>query len=1395
MKTNNLYRIVILILFANVFLSASVLGFITVEKNLVSPADETATIGEMVNFQVTISNPGRQDVISLKVTDTWYSGYLEFVSAQPPPDVVMPGQGVIIWNDLTEIFGDLEPGQTMTISVNFVAVGISAVAPAINTVTVEGMDQSGAPVNPAPVSASVNIMQECADDPWEPNGPDALAKIPVGEEIFAFICPPGDADHYSASIPEAGMWTVRLYNLPENYDLFVYIGRILMGSSENTGTIPESVTINLEAPDDLRIVVEGKRSYSYTEPYNLKIYQPGTTGQTNIFAPGSRSNIIMDGLPPGDPEKPNYGKLYFDKISQDTFLGQAPILPDGRLISSVKLGEDTSGDHVILTEIVQDDKILGVAEADIAAKLLKAKLHLWIDDAWMLPASYMPPIVNKVLHPDFGSFGETIVDVCCYVEPVFYSENNAQVDIIIEGDKFGTPENVYRRNGFGGDLVMVPYVNRGGGVYSAILSDVQEGMDRQLVFRFRIPRSIHDEGLIDVTGKLYDMEQDLMHYHYFPRQIRPVLGASTVIFANRRTLFRDHTDAEVAELLGNLYIHSDAWWKNSPLDRQAMIYYVDQYRNENVIRNWDNTSINYGSSEWSLNEGARLIHQFMINRFIFYTPVPKYIMIVGNDEQFPLYRYNDPTNDEQKWITSGANNPAMTACFNDYILTDNYYGDWFMGKVSGLWQDGNIDLMIGRIIGDSAEDMLQLYLNGLNVDGGTARAVMASVDGWELGFEPDDGRPGEIGDLISVPLAFSLQGFQVRNDYESPRTIDVLEPYPSNWATSFQSAANGGMDLFFIGGHNGYTGATLPYDSFGPSDIPSKYHRFDDDNPIVMIVGCHGGLPVPDIGGWNGGANTSMVYNVIHNGARAYYGASGYSYGSPGSLHWCTWGELLLQYNFYYFLGGGSKSKTLGYALQRGKMNFPFGVGNNTNLDRKTVNEFNLFGVPWQILDYPGGSGGNSMQEKMHLVEKFAPAPLKKEKILMISPRKISKLADDVYEQSFMVETSSWNIKDFEGFSIIDIPGGEQQFIQNAPVLPAITKHSIALSPEGKILGIQVDGITTTSIGMVNAPNVEVGAWSESGLTFTDESDINYFYPPEIAYSHEGIANHRLISVFPVRHNPTSKETVLHPNLQVKVTYESPVPFGILDFIADESIISRGTMPVFTARIFNTGDEDITLDGTLGIKDLETGDSISTTTLTVPLTSGTIYDFQKSAQAPPENGSYRGVLTLRDTGDNIVVADSEFSIISAELKNIKAVWKPLDGKGDLSVDAGNLSGTTKTLSLAFVVMNGEGVWLETIYTPAVTVGGGVSRTIPATWIPDPQVTDIVKIQAIGSLDGVPMNNAETQMFVFSPDDLLANLIEQILGRIQLQPQVRNILDLNDDQRIDAADVITHLKHY
>jgi len=1363
---------------------------VVLQKIRVSPLSDSVKVGELVNFQIIVSNTGKLKFISLQVTDTYNKSFMEYVSAQPEPDSIDTDQGFISWNNLVQQFGPLSPGQSLTLSITFKAIAISATAPAIDTATISGYDENSNPLTHAPVSVYVNIAQSCALDIYEPNGSvKNAASITVGARIRAYICPIGDVDYYSCVLQEPGNYMCKLSSLPDDFNLYVYDNAGgLIGQSTNTGTTPEMVPIQVEKSLNIIILVSGVRTFSYDKPYILEVShsEVGGGGQIRI-PPGGLFPMFGSGLPTGSPRMPAQAMFYLDNVAPGNLLGTGNVLPDGRLACTVPIPDDVSGDHSIITDVVKGNDVLGEFRTDVMFQLPDVNFDLWIDDAWMYRDGEKP-VVNKIVKKSYGFCGYTKVDVVCKISPELFKEDSALVQVKIEGDMLNSPDQAFVRSGFGGVLTPVTFYNDLGGKYHVQVDGIQEG-NTQVVFRFHIPPTLSAPDYISVWGSAYKTDWTLLSEITKPRLIHLVKGASVMVLANRNTLFRDFDETDVAHFLGKVYQHSQSSGKYAPRDQRAIIYYVDQYWQNTSVVNWDNSTVDY-TSETSANYVSILVKYVLLENYNSFEDTPvSFILILGNDEQIPMYRLKDPSNEEDDWAENfpggDKGNPAIRCCLEDYYLTDDYYAYISGGPVAGDWKTGNLDLRCGRIIGDSVQDMEQLYLSGLMEEGHSYRAVMASVSGWELGYVPDDPNIPSYPDFINVPARLVNHGIQAFNDTETPQTIDVLS-YPASWATGFQNAANAGMDIFFIGGHDSYTKAVIPQDDFDPSDIPSKYTRFDDDHPIVMIVGCHGGLPVPNIG-WGGGVNHSMVYSVIHNGARAYFGASGFSYGSPGSLYRCLWAELFNQYLFYYLLQGTNNTHTLGTAIRKAKDYYPFGVGSKDYYDKKTVTEYNLFGVPWQIQRYPyyiAASKPPAAQRKSEM-----PAPLAKEMKLMLAPHKVTKLASNTYQQQFIVDIASWEAKTMEGFDIIEIPDGLQQYIPDAPLLPALTKYSIALPQGGKIISVTVDDYTTQSIGQFNIPTVLLGPWTTTGLTLSDETKINEIYPPDIARYHEGGEGHYLFSVFPVRHNPTTNETIFHDHMRVTITYEAPAPYGILNFIADDAIFSNSSYPSFSAQVFNMGDTSQNLNGTLTIKDEDANPLLPQTNLSLNLAPGTIYNLSVSYSDLLAEGVYDGELSISNAVDAPSTATTNFSVAKAYLSGLSALYSIKDNKATFSVNVTNLTKEPGSVYLNFLVSKEDDTPTSTIETNGLIVNGESSEVISGTWIPDTITSGTFNVEAVASFDDAPLDSIKIPFNIYQYPDLLEALLSHLMGRKELPLTDRVLADVNQDGLLDVADVV------
>ncbi len=93
---------------------------IVVEKRL-GRASNVIYVGEYLTFTIRIENRAAFTVTQLPLRDDYNASVLAYADANPAPDSVDPVAQQIVWDDLTDFFGDLAPGQVVTVVVGFIA--------------------------------------------------------------------------------------------------------------------------------------------------------------------------------------------------------------------------------------------------------------------------------------------------------------------------------------------------------------------------------------------------------------------------------------------------------------------------------------------------------------------------------------------------------------------------------------------------------------------------------------------------------------------------------------------------------------------------------------------------------------------------------------------------------------------------------------------------------------------------------------------------------------------------------------------------------------------------------------------------------------------------------------------------------------------------------------------------------------------------------------------------------------------------------------------------------------------------------------------------------------------------------------------------------------------------
>jgi uncharacterized repeat protein (TIGR01451 family) len=125
----------------DVTLPFRVVGY-DVGKTLIDPSGGVITPGQVITFDLTITNTGNVTITTLPLRDTYDGNYLTFRSASVTPDSVVPGE--IRWNDLTLALNDLPPTTTVQVSLSFDVVDTipSDVISTTNVALAEGVQDS-----------------------------------------------------------------------------------------------------------------------------------------------------------------------------------------------------------------------------------------------------------------------------------------------------------------------------------------------------------------------------------------------------------------------------------------------------------------------------------------------------------------------------------------------------------------------------------------------------------------------------------------------------------------------------------------------------------------------------------------------------------------------------------------------------------------------------------------------------------------------------------------------------------------------------------------------------------------------------------------------------------------------------------------------------------------------------------------------------------------------------------------------------------------------------------------------------------------------------------------------------------------------------------------------------
>jgi uncharacterized repeat protein (TIGR01451 family) len=131
--------------------TGSITPLLQITETLIDPVSGPINVGQVVTFNLTITNTGSTTITSLPLEETFNASDLTFRSSTPAPDIT--STGVITWTDLTTTLGDLLPNSTVSLTLSFTVNQVPATG---NTTLVATVRDALRQNSPVPLTCSSN---------------------------------------------------------------------------------------------------------------------------------------------------------------------------------------------------------------------------------------------------------------------------------------------------------------------------------------------------------------------------------------------------------------------------------------------------------------------------------------------------------------------------------------------------------------------------------------------------------------------------------------------------------------------------------------------------------------------------------------------------------------------------------------------------------------------------------------------------------------------------------------------------------------------------------------------------------------------------------------------------------------------------------------------------------------------------------------------------------------------------------------------------------------------------------------------------------------------------------------------------------------------------------------
>lgn len=933
----------------------------------------------------------------------------------------------------------------------------------------------------------------------------------------------------------------------------------------------------------------------------------------------------------------------------------------------------------------------------VSTEMTGGAVRAWIDEGWL-----SSPEVFKLIPDAGGPASVTHVDVVAKVTAYTGDGIRAHVAVDVPDDRLGEVLDVWQRPSVGADpSPVVSWSRSGAGRHEAVVdlpASTRSHTSTQLVFRFGIARTATPGRIVPRVELRFGAGEPVIASDEAPR-VRLVRYAPVVFLTSRHHFYDPAHGYErfgAALLLDQLTALAQNPYRATRGTFPGVIYFVDDY--STAARDWDYQAFDT-TSEATANVAAWEIDALLEDWLDDATEgAPSYLVLVGDDDVIPFFRKDDPLwPDHTESSHTTTNDRLQLLVTNDYFLTDNPYGD-----TDGVdWTHGRLELTVGRLVGDTALDLLTFLGNALEGPalGSPARAILASWDTFDLRV-----------------FGFDNDAREAVNDWGFEASDAMLDD--NQWRRSDYISAIGSQFTILVNGtHSSQVVTTTPPWPDGEDVTGGDYRDniFADAGrlrPFFGLGGCRTGYSLVE---------NSLIDRLIRVGASGFVANPGISYGYPsGSI---SYTEKIFN-QFWRRALPASGEASLARALRQAKADYSTGYW--SAFDRKSTMQITYFGIPWtKIPRIPGGRAA---------VASRAPEPRAFSLPVTVAP--------STYATTVTLDASrhSLDCTLAPGFDLVAIEDFASTS-QVGPVLPA-REIELVLPPGAHVTGLSVQRSGEISLGTLKIPTyrpgvpIVPGALPEGWETTPDAVGI---VPAEAAAVDiapgEGcqIAH---VHAIPVTYNAATGQTTLATSLSVTVTYTAENPLALRGLTIDSTQVAPGAALGLSAHVTNVASQAVEVGTQIAIFDLEGHEVSRVAGVTVSVPGGGTAALPLTCHAPAEEGGFAVQVSLLMGSTPVLKANRPFNVIAGQVASIEGPDSVRPGElASYVVRYSNHLDAPRTVRITALVEDPEGEPLASLEPAELEIPAASEGVATLRWSSAGVPTGVYSVRISASPEG------------------------------------------------------------